>query len=125
MHKKYFYLYTSALTIFTIILIALKKWKPAEIQLQQDFLCCYLFFALLSPVIYFFGMKGIKSKTNIGFMSFFYGSFMLKLFLSLAFVMIYLSLNKHIQWSFIATFGLGYFLFSGIETGCLMIASKK
>ena len=125
MHKKYFYLYISALIFSTIITIGLRKIKPAETQLQQDFLLCFIFFALLSPIIYFFGIKGLQSKNNIGVMSFFYGSFMIKLFLSLSFVMIYLSQIKHVQWSFIAVFGVCYFLFSGIETACLMMATKN
>jgi len=125
MHKKYFTLYAIAIFVLIAIYVALLKFKAEDTQLHTDFLLCAIFFALLSPLLFLFGVKGLQSKNNIGFMSFFYGSFMIKLFLSLGFVMIYLSQIKHVQWSFIAVFGLCYFLFSGIETACLMVATKK
>ncbi len=125
MHKKYFTLYTIAVVVLIAIYFSLLKFKAADVQLHTDFMLCSIFFAVLSPLLYFFGVKGLQSKNNIGFMSFFYGSFMIKLFLSLGFVMIYLSQIKNAQWTFIAAFGLCYFLFSGIETACLMVATKK
>ena len=124
-HRRYFMLWAAAAGFPNAVIFYLKNYKPAELQMRDDLQMCLLFFALLSPIIYFFGVKGLQSKNNIGFMSFFYGSFMIKLFLSLGFVMIYLSQIKHVQWSFIAVFGLCYFLFSGIETACLMMANKK
>ena len=125
MHKKYFSLYAIAVVVLIAIYFSLLKFKAEDTQLHIDFLICAIFFAVLSPLLFLFGVKGLQSKNNIGFMSFFYGSFMIKLFLSLGFVMVYLSQIKHVQWSFIAVFGLCYFLFSGIETTCLMMATKK
>ncbi len=125
MHKKYFTLYAIAVVVLIAIYFSLLKFKATDMQLHTDFLLCAIFFAVLSPLLFLFGVKGLQSKNNIGFMSFFYGSFMIKLFLSLGFVMIYLSQIKNVQWSFIAVFGLCYFLFSGIETACLMMGTKK
>ncbi len=124
-HRRYFMLWVAAAAFPNAVIFYLKNYKPTEMQMRGDLLVCLLFFALLSPIIYFFGVKGLQSKNNIGFMSFFYGSFMIKLFLSLGFVMIYLSQIKNVQWTFIAAFGLCYFLFSGIETACLMMGTKK
>ncbi len=125
MHKKYFTLYVIAILILIAIYFSLLKFKAADTQMHTNFLLCALFFALLSPIIYFFSIKGLQSTSDIGFMRFFYGSFMIKFFLSLAFVMIYVSLIQHVKWSFIAIFGLCYFLFSGIETACLIMGVKK
>ena len=124
MHKKYFTLYSIAVVALIALHLVLKFLKPNEVQWQIDLIVCGVFYALLSPPIYFFGRKGLESKNNRGFINFFYGSFMIKLFLSIGFVLSYLSFIKHVQWSFIVTFGCCYFLFSGIETACLMIQAK-
>jgi F0F1-type ATP synthase assembly protein I len=124
-HQLYIKLYAISIAIIGIIVGLLYFVKPDNDQLHQDFLACFLFYALLSPAIYFFSIRGVKSKKSSDFLTSFYGGFMLKLFLSLIFVMIYLSLNKNINIQFMAAFGLCYFAFSCIETFCLMNASKN
>ncbi|MFM2226319.1 MAG: hypothetical protein RJA07_2521 [Bacteroidota bacterium] len=125
MHQLYFKLYAINIAIIGLIVGLLFFIKPNDIQLHNDFVACFMFYALLSPAIYFFSIRGVKSKKNTDFLTSFYGGFMIKLFLSLLFVMIYLSLNKKINIQFMAAFGLCYFAFSGIETFCLMNASKN
>jgi hypothetical protein len=124
-HKLYLQLYTASLILIGIIIALLTYLRPTYTFMQQDFWACFIFYGLLSPAIYFFSMLGIRSDKNTDFLKFFYGSFMLKLFLSLIFVMIYLSICEKIKIHFIAAFGLCYFVFSGIETFCLMNASKS
>jgi F0F1-type ATP synthase assembly protein I len=124
-HQLYKKLYAISIAIIGIIVGLTFFIKPNDAQLHQDFLACFLFYALLSPAVYAFSIRGTQSKKSTDFLTSFYGGFMLKLFLSLLFVMIYFSLNKNINIQFMAAFGLCYFAFSGIETLCLMKASKN
>ena len=67
-HRRYFMLWAAAFAFPNAVIFYLKNYKPAELQMRDDLQMCLLFFALLSPIIYFFGVKGLQSKNNIGFM---------------------------------------------------------
>lgn len=125
MHQLYLKLYAASIIIIGLIVGLTFVIKPNESQLHQDFITCYLFYGLLSPALFFFSIQGLKSSRHADFLKFFYGGFMLKLFLSLIFVMVYLAFSTQIKIHFIAAFGICYFVFSGIETFCLMNASKN
>jgi hypothetical protein len=109
--------------LFLLILIGMKFLKQHEMEVEVS--ACFLFYGLLSPLVYFFGAKGLQSKTNAAFMTSFYGIFMLKLFLSIGFVMLFLYFSKHVKFSFIAAFGIMYFTYSAIETISFIKLSKK
>ncbi len=107
--------------IGALVLFLLKGTSIAFV----DFSSSLAFYLIIIPLVYFFVYSGLKGGTNYKFFNYFYAAFGIKMFLSLAFALIYIIASGHRGLTFGLSFGGLYIAYTGIETFSLVVASQR
>jgi hypothetical protein len=89
-----------------------------------DFSSSLAFYLIVTPLVFFFVNSGLKGGNNYKFFNYFYAAFGVKMFLALAFALIYIITSGHKGLSFGLSFGGLYVAYTGIETFALVLASQ-
>lgn len=90
-----------------------------------DFISSLLYYLIITPLVFFFVHSGLKGGNNYKFFNYFYAAFGIKMFVSIAFALIYIISSGHRGLSFGLSFGGLYLAYTGIETFALVVASQK
>ena len=88
-------------------------------------LISWIFFAILTFLMFFLGKKAAASKNRHNFTSLVLGITAMKMFLSVAIVLVYFSLVRPTSRVFVLPFLLVYVIYTIYETYMLMILSKE
>ena len=116
---KYFVV-TFMLAMSCVSISRLEKMQPFENFTYSIF----IFYAVLSPLLFLWAAKGITSKNNYKFISAVTGSMTVKLLLSLVFVVAYAVLFKPEKPYFIIPFFVDYSCYTILEVSEMMKLTK-
>ncbi len=116
-----FFIVTFFMALFSVSVSRLAKMQPFEIFTISIF----LFYAMLSPVLFFWASNGITSKNNYKFVSAITGSMTVKLLLSLLFVVAYAIFFKPAKPYFIIPFFVDYSCYTILEVVEMMKLTKS
>ncbi len=109
------------MTIFSVAVSQLEKMQP-----YQNFtIAIFIFYALLSPVLFWWASKGILSDNNYKFITAVTGSMTVKLLLSLVFVVAYAFVFKPGKPYFIIPFFIDYSCYTILEVIEMTKLTKK
>lgn len=114
---------------FTVTLILIvfcgAASKLVKLQPYENFTySIFIFYAVLSPLLFLWASKGITSKNNYKFVSAVTGSMTVKLLLSLVFVVAYAVLFKPEKPYFIIPFFVDYSCYTILEVAEMMKLTK-
>ena len=85
---------------------------------------CWLFFVVFSIAVYFFGLAAAQSPNRQAFTNATMGFIFFKMMLSVAFVFVYVKLNKPPDALFIIPFFINYLCFTIFETRFMILLGK-
>jgi len=117
--RKYFVV-TLMMIVFSIVVSRLENMQPFENFTYSIF----IFYAVLSPIMFWWASKGIISNNNYKFVTAITGSMTVKLLLSLVFVVTYAFLFKPGKPYFIIPFFVDYSCYTILEVVEMMKLTK-
>lgn len=117
--RKYFVV-TLMLIVFSIAVSRLENMQPFENFTYSIF----IFYAVLSPIMFWWASKGIISNNNYKFVTAITGSMTIKLLLSLVFIVTYAFLFKPGKPYFIISFFVEYSCYTILEVVEMMKLTK-
>ncbi len=117
--RKYFAV-TFMMALFCIAVSQLDKMQPFENFTYSIF----IFYAVLSPLLFWWASKGILSNNNYKFITAITGSMTVKLLLSLVFIVAYAFLFKPGKPYFIIPFFIDYSCYTILEVVEMMKLTK-
>lgn len=111
---------TFIMAMFCVAVSRLEKMQPFE----SFTIAVFIFYALVSPVLFWWASKGILSNNNYKFITAITGSMTVKLLLSLVFVVAYAFLFKPGKPYFIIPFFVDYSCYTILEVVEMMKLTK-
>jgi len=110
--------------IMTVGLAGVNYWIPFFRSFQTFSWLSLLFFFLLTALTGWLALKGVSKKTGLGFVTNVNAVVMIKIFLSVIFVILYVVLVHPENIGFITSFFFLYIVFTVFEVRQIVLAQK-